>query len=77
MSRIPTQQFAWLRVVLDEHSLEFRLLSKLSNAERSSRDFQIWNERAGGMHVPKVPAIVRTMVGSTSQVKATWIKRLA
>ena len=36
-----------------------------------ARDFQIWNERAGGLQAPKVAAIVMTMVGSKSQVKAT------
>ena len=36
-----------------------------------TRDFQIWNERAGGLDAPKVAAIVMTMVGSKSQVKAT------
>jgi hypothetical protein len=36
-----------------------------------TRDFQIWNDRAGGLQAPKVAAIVMTMVGSKSQVKAT------
>ena len=36
-----------------------------------ARDFQIWNERAGGLQAPKVAAIVMTMVGSKRQVKAT------
>ena len=57
-------------VRVDEHSLEslellFRQLSD------PSRDFQLWNERAGGAATPKVAAIVMTMVGSKSQVKAT------
>jgi hypothetical protein len=36
-----------------------------------SRDFQIWRERAGGFNVPKIAAIVMTMVGSKSQIRAT------
>ena len=57
-------------VRVDEHSIEslelmFRVLSD------RSRDFQQWNERAGGLPTPKIAAIVMTMVGSKSQKKAT------
>ena len=31
----------------------------------------MWNERAGGLSVPKIAAVVMTMVGSKSQVEAT------
>lgn len=57
-------------VRVDEHSIEsldltFQLLSD------SARDFQQWNERAGGLPTPKVAAVVMTMVGSKSQRRAT------
>jgi cellulose biosynthesis protein BcsQ len=57
-------------VRVDEHSMEsldllFRVLSD------PARDFQQWNERAGGLPTPKIAAIVMTMVGSKSQKKAT------
>jgi chromosome partitioning protein len=57
-------------VRVDEHSIEslellFRQLSD------PSRDFQLWNERAGGAETPKIAAVVMTMVGSKSQIKAT------
>jgi len=57
-------------VRVDEHSLEslellFQMLSD------PGRDFQIWNERAGGLSTPKIAAVVMTMVGSKSQMEAT------
>jgi chromosome partitioning protein len=57
-------------VRVDEHSIEslellFRQLSD------PGRDFQLWNERAGGSATPKIAAVVMTMVGSKSQIKAT------
>jgi len=57
-------------VRVDEHSLESLelTLSLLSNPER---DFGVWNERAGGIVAPRVAAIVMTMVGSKSQMRAT------
>lgn len=57
-------------VRVDEHSLESLelLFMQLSNP---SRDFQMWNERAGGLGTPKIAAIVMTMVGSKSQKEAT------
>jgi cellulose biosynthesis protein BcsQ len=57
-------------VRVDEHSLESLelLFSFLSD---KTRDFQLWNNRAGDLPVPKIAAIVMTMVGSKSQVKST------
>lgn len=59
-----------LPVRVDEHSLQSLelTLDMLSNGER---DFQTWNARAGGAKGPKVAAIVMTMVGSKSQLRAT------
>ena len=36
-----------------------------------SSDFGVWNLRAGGLPATKVAAVVMTMVGSKSQIKAT------
>ena len=36
-----------------------------------AKDFASWNNRAGGRAIPKVAAIVMTMVGSKSQQRAT------
>ncbi|MCX7170302.1 MAG: ParA family protein, partial [Proteobacteria bacterium] len=57
-------------VRVDEHSIESLelLFKQLSDP---SRDFQMWNERAGGLGTPKIAAIVMTMVGSKSQKEAT------
>ena len=57
-------------VRVDEHSIEsLELLFKmLSDA---SRDYAMWNDRAGGLKVPKIAAVVMTMVGSKSQKEAT------
>lgn len=57
-------------VRVDEHSVEslellFRMLSD------PARDFQTWNERADIKEVPKIAAVVMTMVGSKSQIEAT------
>lgn len=57
-------------VRVDEHSLESLDLLFRQLAD-PSRDFAQWNERAGGLPVPKVAAIVMTMVGSKSQIRAT------
>jgi chromosome partitioning protein len=57
-------------VRVDENSMDsLELLFKLLSDP--GRDFQLWNERAGGLPTPKVAAIVMTMVGSKSQKKAT------
>ena len=57
-------------VRVDEHSLEsLELLFKMLSDP--GRDFQMWNERAGGLPMPKIAAVVMTMVGSKSQVEAT------
>lgn len=57
-------------VRVDEHSIDSLelTLDLLSNPDR---DFVVWNERAGGRQPPKVAAIVMTMVGSKSQMRAT------
>jgi chromosome partitioning protein len=57
-------------VRVDEHSIESLelTLDLLSNV---NRDFVTWNERAGGRSAPRVAAIVMTMVGSKSRIRAT------
>ena len=57
-------------VRVDEHSIDSLelTLDLLSNPER---DFVIWNERAGDRTPPRVAAIVMTMVGSKSQLRAS------
>jgi chromosome partitioning protein len=57
-------------VRVDEHSIESLELT-LKLLSEKTRDFSIWNERAGGRRAPKVAAIVMTMVGSKSQQRAT------
>lgn len=57
-------------VRVDEHSIESLELT-LSLLSDPSRDFGIWNERAGGRPAPRIAAIVMTMVGSKSQIRAT------
>ncbi len=57
-------------VRVDEHSLASLDLT-LDMLSNRSRDFAIWNERAGGRKAPAVAAIVMTMVGSKSQLRAT------
>jgi chromosome partitioning protein len=57
-------------VRVDEHSLESLELT-LDLLSNPARDFNIWNERAGGLKAPRVAAIVMTMVGSKSQMRAT------
>lgn len=57
-------------VRVDEHSIESLELT-LSLLSNPGRDFGLWNERAGGRAPPKVAAIVMTMVGSKSRLRAT------
>jgi cellulose biosynthesis protein BcsQ len=57
-------------VRVDEHSIASLELT-LDLLSSSTRDFNIWNDRAGGLKAPKVAAIVMTMVGSKSQIRAT------
>jgi chromosome partitioning protein len=57
-------------VRVDEHSLESLELT-LDLLSNPGRDFNVWNERAGGLTAPRVAAIVMTMVGSKSQMRAT------
>lgn len=57
-------------VRVDEHSLDSldMTLDMLSNP---SKDFQVWNGRAGGRSTPRVAAVVMTMVGSKSTLRST------
>jgi cellulose biosynthesis protein BcsQ len=57
-------------VRVDEHSIESLQLT-LDLLSNPNRDFAIWNSRAGNRTPPKVAAIVMTMVGSKSQLRAT------
>jgi cellulose biosynthesis protein BcsQ len=57
-------------VRVDEHSLDSLELT-LDLLSNPVGDFVTWNDRAGGRPVPRVAAIVMTMVGSKSQQKAT------
>jgi chromosome partitioning protein len=57
-------------VRVDEHSIESLELT-LDLLHNPQRDFSVWNNRAGGRPVPKVAAIVMTMVGSKSRIRAT------
>ncbi|MFT4411768.1 ParA family protein [Stenotrophomonas muris] len=57
-------------VRVDEHSIASLELT-LQLLTDPNRDFQVWNQRAGGRPSPKVAAIVMTMVGSKSQMKST------
>ncbi|MEH3041484.1 MAG: ParA family protein [Sphingomonas paucimobilis] len=55
-------------VRVDEHSIESLSLTLKMLGDPAS-DFNIWNQRAGGMERPKVAAIVMTMVGARSTQK--------
>jgi len=57
-------------VRVDEHSIDSLELT-LDLLSNPTRDFVMWNERAGGRASPRVAAIVMTMVGSKSQLRAT------
>lgn len=57
-------------VRVDEHSIDSLALT-LDMLSNPSKDFQVWNSRAGGRPTPKVAAVVMTMVGSKSQQRAT------
>jgi cellulose biosynthesis protein BcsQ len=57
-------------VRVDEHSLESLELT-LDLLSNPARDFVTWNTRAGNRGIPRVAAIVMTMVGSKSQLRAT------
>jgi hypothetical protein len=57
-------------VRVDEHSVEsLDLLLRMMT--ETTRDFQLWNSRAGGLKAPKIAAIVMTMTGAKSQKVAT------
>lgn len=57
-------------VRVDEHSLDSLELT-LDLLDNPAKDFGVWNERAGGRSGPRVAAIVMTMVGSKSRIRAT------
>jgi chromosome partitioning protein len=57
-------------VRVDEHSIDSLELT-LDMLLNPARDFAVWNDRAGGRKPPKVAAIVMTMVGSKSRIRAT------
>lgn len=57
-------------VRVDEHSIDSLELT-LDMLSNSAKDFAIWNKRAGGRTGPVVAAVVMTMVGSKSQLRAT------
>lgn len=57
-------------VRVDEHSLESLELT-LGLLSDPTKDFQVWNQRAGGRPTPRVAAIVMTMVGAKSRIRST------
>lgn len=57
-------------VRVDEHSIESLSLT-LEMLSKKEKDFQMWNDRAGGLPSPKVAAIVMTMAGSKSRLSST------
>lgn len=61
-------------VRVDEHSIDSLELTLKMLADKDS-DFNLWADRAGGIAVPKVAAIVMTMVGARSPKKG--VKDLA
>jgi chromosome partitioning protein len=56
-------------VRVDEHSIDSLDLT-LDLLSNPTKDFAVWNDRAGGRDAPRVAAIVMTMVGSKSQIRA-------
>lgn len=57
-------------VRVDEHSIDSLNLT-LDMLSNKTKDFVIWNDRAGGISAPKVAAIVITMAGAKSQKRNT------
>lgn len=57
-------------VRVDEHSLDSLELT-LDMLNNPRKDFQMWNQRAGGRSTPRVAAVVMTMVGSKSRQRST------
>jgi cellulose biosynthesis protein BcsQ len=57
-------------VRVDEHSIASLELT-LDMLSNPAKDFQVWNDRAGGRPGPVVSAVVMTMVGSKSQMQST------
>ena len=59
-----------LPVRVDEHSLEsLDLTLRMLSSPKS--DFTMWNNHAGTRPIPKIAAIVMTMVGPKSRIKST------
>ena len=56
-------------VRVDEHSIESLELT-LTMLSDPSKDFVVWNTRAGGLPAPRVAAIVMTMAGARSSTKS-------
>ena len=57
-------------VRVDEHSIASLELT-LDLLSNPAKDFVTWNDRAGKRKAPKIAAIVMTMVGSKSRLRAT------
>lgn len=57
-------------VRVDEHSIESLSLT-LDMLSNPTKDFGVWNGRAGGISAPKVAAIVMTMAGSKGKLAST------
>ena len=57
-------------VRVDEHSIESLDLT-LKMLTEPGRDFLFWNQHAEITHVPKIAAIVMTMVGAKSRLQST------
>lgn len=57
-------------VRVDEHSIESLGLT-LDMLHDQTKDFGIWNRRAGGLKAPKVAAIVMTMAGAKGRMSST------
>jgi chromosome partitioning protein len=68
--QIPTTS----RPAPDEHSIDSLELT-LNMLDNPKSDYNVWAERAGGIEVPRVAAIVMTMVGARSATKG--VKDLA
>jgi cellulose biosynthesis protein BcsQ len=57
-------------VRVDEHSIESLSLT-LNMLSDMTKDFGVWNQRAGGLKAPKVAAIVMTMAGAKGRLSST------
>lgn len=57
-------------VRVDEHSIDSLSLT-LDMMSNPSKDYGIWNERAGKLSAPKVAAVVMTMAGAKGRLAST------